>query len=82
MFGVNLFRNVQDNGNSNNFWVNGGEKFGDKIKLSKEEKKVTDTQQKILKCKAEGKYISAKKIAEKIGMSGRTIENNIKNWKN
>ena len=42
---------------------------------------MTGTQQKILDCIAEDKYISAKKIAEKIGMSGRTVENNIKKMK-
>lgn len=97
MFRVNLFRNMQDNGNGgdfrDNFGVNGGENFGDnfgvnggknfggKINVSKDGQKVTDTQQKILDCIAEDKYISAKKIAEKIGMSGRTIENNIKKMK-
>lgn len=93
MFRVNLYRNVQDNGNSINFGVNGGENFGDdfgvnggdnfgnKNHVSKNGQKLTDTQKKILDCIAEDKYISAKKIAEKIGMSGRTVENNIKKMK-
>lgn len=63
------------------FGVNGGENFGDKNNVSKNGQKVTGTQQKILDCIAEDKYISAKKIAEKIGMSGRTVENNIKKMK-
>lgn len=89
MFRVNLFRNVQDNGNNSgfrdNFGVNGGENFGDNFGVNggdetfvvKDGRKVTDTQQKILDCIAEDKYISAKRIAEKIGVSGRTVENNI-----
>ena len=77
MFRVNLFRNVQDNGNGSSF----GENFGDKINISKNGQKLTDTQQKILDCIKEDKYISAKKIAEKIGVSGRTVENNIKKMK-
>lgn len=93
MFRVNLYRNVQDNGNSINFGVNGGENFGDdfgvnggdnfgnKNHVSKNGQKLTDTQKKILDCIAEDKYISAKKIAKKIGMSGRTVENNIKKMK-
>ena len=93
MFRVILFRNVQDSGNGSdfgvnggenfgdNFGVNGGENFGDKNNVSKNGQKVTGTQQKILDCIAEDKYISAKKIAEKIGMSGRTVENNIKKMK-
>lgn len=81
MFRVILFRNVQDSGNGSDFGVNGGENFGDKNNVSKNGQKVTGTQQKILDCIAEDKYISAKKIAEKIGMSGRTVENNIKKMK-
>lgn len=93
MFRVNLFRNVQDNGNNSgfrdNFGVNGGENFGDNFGVNggdktfvvKDGRKVTDTQQKILDCLAEDKYISAKRIAEKIGVSGRTVENNIKKMK-
>lgn len=93
MFRVNLFRNVQDNGNNSgfrdNFGVNGGENFGDNFGVNggdktfvvKDGRKVTDTQQKILDCIAEDKYISAKRIAEKIGVSGRTVENNIKKMK-
>ena len=64
---------MQDSGN--------GSDFGDKNNVSKNGQKVTGTQQKILDCIAEDKYISAKKIAEKIGMSGRTVENNIKKMK-
>ena len=64
-FGVNGGENFGDN-----FGVNGGKNFGGKINVSKDGQKVTDTQQKILDCIAEDKYISAKKIAEKIGMSG------------
>lgn len=94
MFRVNLYRNVQDNVNGSNsednFGVNGGENFGDnfgvnggdnsgdKPYIRKNEQKLTNTQQKILDCVAEDKYISAKKMAEIIGMSGRSIENNIK----
>ena len=70
MFRVILFRNVQDSGNGSDFGVNGGENFGDKNNVSKNGQKVTGTQQKILDC-----------IAEKIGMSGRTVENNIKKMK-
>ena len=89
MFRVNLYRIAQENGNGNNFGVNGGEnfgvnggdKFGDKAHISKNGHKLTDTQKKILDCITEDKYISAKKIAEKIGMSGRTVENNIKKMK-
>lgn len=81
MFRVNLFRKVQDNGSGRSFGVNGGENFGDKTNVSKDRQKVTDTQQKILECIAEDKSISAKKIAEKIGVSGRTVENNIKKMK-
>lgn len=93
MFRVNLFRNVQDNGNNSgfrdNFGVNGGKNFGDNFGVNGGDKtfvvkdgwKVTDTQQKILDCIAEDKYISAKRIAEKIGVSGRTVENNIKKMK-
>ena len=89
MFRVNLYRSVQENGNGNNFGVNGGEnfgvnggdKFGGKAHISKNGHKLTDTQKKILDCITEDKYISAKKIAEKIGMSGRTVENNIKKMK-
>lgn len=97
MFRVNLYRNVQDNVNGSNsednFGVNGGENFGDnfgvnggdnsgdKPYIRKNEQKLTNTQQKILDCVAEDKYISAKKMAEIIGMSGRSIENNIKKMK-
>lgn len=76
---------MQDSGNGSDFGVNGGENFGDKNNVSKNGQKVTGIQQKILDCIAEDKYISAKKIAEKIaekiGMSGRTVENNIKKMK-
>ena len=82
MFRVNLYRNVQDNVNGSNsednFGVNGGDNSGDKPYIRKNEQKLTNTQQKILDCVAEDKYISAKKMAEIIGMSGRSIENNIK----
>lgn len=93
MFRVNLYRNVQDNVNVSNFGVNGGvnfgddfgvnggENFGDKAHIRINGKKLTNTQKKILDCMAEDKYISAKKIAEKIGMTGRTVENNIKKMK-
>lgn len=91
MFRVNLYRNVQGNGCNfgvnggenfgDNFGVNGGDDFGDKVHVSKNWQKLTDTQKKILDCIAEDKYISAKNIAEKIGMSGRTVENNIKKMK-
>lgn len=97
MFRVNLYRNVQENRNGSNFGVNdggnfgdyfgvnfgvnGGDNFGDKAYVSKNGQKLTDTQKKILNCIAEDKYISAKKIAEKIGISGRTVENNIKKMK-
>lgn len=63
------------------FGVNGGDNSGDKPYIRKNEQKLTNTQQKILDCVAEDKYISAKKIAEIIGMSGRSIENNIKKMK-
>ena len=80
---------MQENGNGNNFGVNGGENFGvnggenfgEKAHVRKNGQKLTDTQKKILACIAEDKYISAKKIAEKIDMSGRTVENNIKKMK-
>ena len=94
MFRVNLCRNVQNNMNGgensgvnggenfgDNFGVNGGDNSGDKPYIRKNEQKLTNTQQKILDCVAEDKYISAKKIAEIIGMSGRSIENNIKKMK-
>ncbi len=89
MFRVNLYRNTQDNGNNggfgenfgDNFGENGGENFGEKVAIGKDKQKVTDTQRKILECVAEDKYISAKQIAEKIGVSGRTVENNIKKLK-
>lgn len=94
MFRVNLYRNVQDNVNGgensgvnggenfgDNFGVNGGDNSGDKPYIRKNEQKLTNTQQKILDCVAEDKYISAKKMAEIIGMSGRSIENNIKKMK-
>ena len=93
MFRVNLYRNVQENGKGSNFGINGGESFGDnfgvnggddfgdKDYFSKNTQRLTDTQKKILACIAEDKYISAKKIAEQIGMSGRTVENNIKKMK-
>ncbi len=93
MFRANLYRNVQENGKGSNFGINGGESFGDdfgvnsgdnfgdKVYSSKNTQKLTDTQKKILACIAKDKYISAKKIAEKIGMSRRTVENNIKNMK-
>lgn len=81
MFRVNLYRNVQENGKGSNFGINGGDDFGDKDYFSKNTQRLTDTQKKILACIAEDKYISAKKIAEQIGMSGRTVENNIKKMK-
>lgn len=89
MFRVNLYRNTQDNGNNggfgenfgDNFGENGGENFGEKVAIGKDKQKVTDTQRKILECVVEDKYISAKQIAEKIGVSGRTVENNIKKLK-
>lgn len=93
MFRVNLYRNVRDNMNGGNFGDNGGENFGDnfgenggdnfgdKAHIRKNGRKLTNTQKKILDCIAEDKYISAKKIAEKIGMSGRSVENNIKKMK-
>lgn len=86
MFRVNLYRNVQNNMNGGensgeNSGVNGGDNSGDKPYIRKNEQKLTNTQQKILDCVAEDKYISAKKIAEIIGMSGRSIENNIKKMK-
>ena len=82
MFRVNLYRNVHDNGNGgDNFGVNGGDNFKDKTNISKDVQKVTDTQRKILACIAEDKYISAKKISQTIGVSERTVENNIKKMK-
>lgn len=80
MFRVNLFRNVQNNVNDTSF----GENFGNKNvvkELGKEKQRLTDTQLKILECLVEDKYISAKKIADKIGVSGRTVENNIQKLK-
>ena len=47
----------------------------------KKAQKLTDTQEKILDCIAEDKYISVKKIAERIDISRRTVENNIKRMK-
>ena len=38
---------------------------------------MTETQEKILDCIAEDKYISVKKIADRIDISRRTVENNI-----
>lgn len=90
MFRVNLYRNVQDNVNGGeNSGVNGGEKgginggddFGDKVSFREKAQRMTDTQAKILDCIAEDKYISVKKIAEKIDISRRTVENNIKKMK-
>lgn len=85
MFRVNLYRNTQDNGNiggfGDNFGENGGENVGEKVAIGKDKQKVTDTQRKILECVADDKNISAKQIAEKIGVSGRTVENNIKKLK-
>lgn len=94
MFRVNLYRNVQDNMNGGeNSGVNGGEKggekgginggddFGDKVSFREKAQRMTDTQAKILDCIAEDKYISVKKIAEKIDISRRTVENNIKRMK-
>lgn len=90
MFRVNLYRNVQDNMNGGeNSGVNGGEKgginggddFGDKVSFREKAQRMTDTQAKILDCIAEDKYISVKKIAEKIDISRRTVENNIKKMK-
>ena len=86
MFRVNLYRNVQHNANGGensgvNGGVNGGNDFGDKVRIREKAQKLTETQEKILDCIAEDKYISAKKIAEIIGMSGRSIENNIKKMK-
>lgn len=84
MFRVNLYRNVQNNENyrgfGEDFGENDGENFGEKFTVSKN-RKITDTQRKILACIAEDQYSSAKKIAEKIGVSGRTVENNIKKLK-
>lgn len=86
MFRVNLYRNVQEKGNGGeNFGGNGGENFGvnggEKAHIGKNGQKLTDTQKKILACITEDRYISAKKIAKKIGVSGRTVENNIKKMK-
>lgn len=90
MFRVNLYRNVQDNVNGGeNSGVNGGEKgginggddFGDKVSFREKAQRMTDTQAKILDCIAEDKYISVKKIVEKIDISRRTVENNIKKMK-
>lgn len=97
MFRVNLYRNVKENGNGSNFGVNGGENggvnggengginggddFGDKVRIREKTQKLTDTQKKILNCMAEDRYISVKKIAEKIDISRRTVENNIKKMK-
>ena len=92
MFRVNLFRNVQNNVNDTSFGENfgdgfgesDGENFGNKNvvkELGKEKQRLTDTQLKILECLVEDKYISAKKIADKIGVSGRTVENNIQKLK-
>lgn len=66
MFRVNLYRNVQNNMNGGensgeNSGVNGGDNSGDKPYIRKNEQKLTNTQQKILDCVAEDKYISAKK---------------------
>ena len=44
-----------------NFGVNGGDNSGDKPYIRKNDQKLTNTQQKILDCVAEDKYISAKK---------------------
>lgn len=82
--GENSGENSGVNGGENfgdNFGVNGGDNSGDKPYIRKNEQKMTNTQQKILDCVAEDKYISAKKMAEIIGMSGRSIENNIKKMK-
>ena len=82
MFRVNLYRNVQDNVNGGKKGgINGGDDFGDKVRIREKAKKLTDTQEKILDCIAEDKYISVKKIAERIDISRRTVENNIKKMK-
>ena len=89
MFRVNLFRKVQENGNKDDFGedfgesfgVNGGEDFGDKSGMRRDGHKLTDTQRKVLDYIAEDKYISAREMADKIGVSGRTIENNLKKLK-
>ena len=90
MFRVNLYRSVQDNakGGENsgvkggeNSGVKGGDDFGDKVRIREKAQKLTDTQEKILDCIAEDKYISVKKIAERIDISRRTVENNIKKMK-
>lgn len=61
--------------------INGGDDFGDKVSFREKAQRMTDTQAKILDCIAEDKYISVKKIAEKIDISRRTVENNIKKMK-
>ena len=61
--------------------INGGDDFGDKVSFREKAQRMTDTQAKILDCIAEDKYISVKKIAEKIDISRRTVENNIKRMK-
>ena len=90
MFRVNLYRNVQDNMNGGeNSGVNGGEKgginggddFGDKVSFREKAQRMTDTQAKILDCIAEDKYISVKKIAEKIDISRRNVEKKKKKMK-
>ena len=82
MFRVNLYRSVQDNAKGGeNSGVKGGDDFGDKVRIREKAQKLTDTQEKILDCIAEDKYISVKKIAERIDISRRTVENNIKRMK-
>ena len=86
MFRVNLYRNVQHNANGGensgvNGGVNGGNDFGDKVRIREKAQKLTETQEKILDCIAEDKYISVKKIADRIDISRRTVENNIKKMK-
>ena len=82
MFRVNLYRSVQDNvKGGENSGVKGGADFGDKVRIREKAQKLTDTQEKILDCIAEDKYISVKKIAERIDISRRTVENNIKKMK-
>ena len=82
MFRVNLYRSVQDNAKGGeNSGVKGGDDFGDKVRIREKAQKLTDTQEKILDCIAEDKYISVKKIAERIDISRRTVENNIKKMK-
>ena len=44
-----------------NSGVKGGDDFGDKVRIREKAQKLTDTQEKILDCIAEDKYISVKK---------------------